>query len=201
MKDEQRDIRRKDLPNIGDPLSEPLRHRRLWACYLHRGYTRAAFARAMQTTWSVVQTWDEGTRGSISLDKLILASQVLGYSLDELCHGKQTLIGREPPLDHAGVMATLREIDASADARAAFARHLDSTEARFQELTRSYVQGWITGYAHGGAAGALVRGVNERALANAVASTAPSPLAADVTMPRDFVAPPPPRRRNAKKGV
>lgn len=164
----------KQRPNVADPLSEPLRHRRIWACYLHKGFTRASFARAMGTTWSVVQAWDLGKRNSISLEKLILAGRVLGYSLDELCHGKQTLVGREPTLGHAAIMEALREIGASADARAAFARHLESAEGRYQELTRSYVQGWVSGYGSGGEALALARGVNERALANAVASTAPA---------------------------
>lgn len=173
----EHELEAEQTPNVEDPLSEPVLHRRVWACYLHRGYTRASFARAMKTTWSVVQTWDHGKRGQMSLKKLIDASRILNYSLDELCHGKQALVGREPVLDRKGIMEALSEAGASSEARAAFGRHMTSPEGQYQEITRAYVHGWVTCYMQlGSEPEALKRAVNARALSNAVASTAPNVL-------------------------
>lgn len=172
----QKDPEEKDRPNVADPLSEPTLHRRVWACYLHRGYTRAGFARALGTSWSVVQTWDLGRspNGGISLPSLIKVSRVLGFTVEELCFGKQAHgPGREPVLDDAGIMEVLAECRASAAVRAAFAEHLASTAGRFQQATRSYVQGWVTGWMANARTAepeqeALISAVNSRARASAV---------------------------------
>lgn len=163
-----------DLPNAHDPLSEPLRHRRLWACYLHRGYTRATFAAAMETTYAVVHGWDHHTReGGISLAKLEKASRILRFSMDELCFGKrQTLLGREPALSDEEIRDALAEVGATHEERTAFGEHAASPVGRYQEITRSYVHGWLSGYrgSRGDVDRALVSGVNARAMSNAVAS-------------------------------
>lgn len=172
----------RDRPNVADPLSEPTLHRRVWACYLHRGYTRAAFARALGTSWSVVQTWDlaRSPNGGMSLASLIKVARVLGYTTDELCFGHQPPVGREPVLDASGIMKALAECNASAAARAAFAEHLTTTAARYQEVTRSYVHAWVGGWAaHAGSASpedeALIAAVNARARAKAVVDARPLP--------------------------
>lgn len=163
-------------PNVADPMSEPSRHRRVWAAYLHRGYTRASFAKALGSTWSVVQAWDEG-RATISLQMLERVRDVLGFSLEQLCFGSRAMAaaGSEPVLDAAGMQSALRECNASVHARAAFAAHTQTLEGQLQDITRSYVHAWIAGWQarsdqEDAAEHALITAVNARAVTNAVGS-------------------------------
>lgn len=75
-------------PNVLDPLSEPTRHRRIWAAYLAAGFTRREFAQKLGTNYHTVNRWDSGA-ATISLDMLERASGLVGYSLDELCFGRK----------------------------------------------------------------------------------------------------------------
>ena len=75
-------------PNIDDPLSEPTRHRRVWAAYLARGFTRRQFAEELGTNYHTVNRWDAGA-ATISLDMLQRASELLKYTMDELCFGRR----------------------------------------------------------------------------------------------------------------
>lgn len=76
-------------PNVADPLSESERHRRVWAAYLLRGYTRRSFARAIGTNYHTVNRWDAGA-ATISLEMLERASELLGFTMDELCFGRRS---------------------------------------------------------------------------------------------------------------
>lgn len=172
-----------ELPNVADPLSEPTLNRRVWAAYLQRKYTRKSFAEAMETTYAVVHGWDHGSPGrAMSLGKLQRASRLLGYTMDELCFGKQALIGRaEPVLDAAGIREALSEVNADIPTRAAFADHL-TKEGKFQEITRTYVHLWVSIHRQlrergvspeVAAAAALIEAVQGQAIAAAVAGTQP----------------------------
>lgn len=169
-------------PNAADPLSEPTLARRVWAAYLQRGYTRKTFAAAMETTYAVVHGWDHGAQSrGISLKKLQRASQLLGYSMDELCFGKQTAIGGEPVLTAREIVALVNSLRCDDDTRQAFKEHLQA-EGRYQEPTKIYVHVWISVYrqtrVRGGtkeqaSAAALIEAVSAQAMAEVVASTQP----------------------------
>lgn len=73
-------------PNVLDPLSEPTRHRRIWAAYLAAGFTRREFAQKLGTNYHTVNRWDSGA-ATISLDMLERTSALVGFSMDELCFG------------------------------------------------------------------------------------------------------------------
>lgn len=75
-------------PNVLDPLGEPTRHRRIWAAYLAAGFTRREFAHKLGTNYHTVNRWDSGA-ATISLDMLERASVLVGYSMDELCFGRE----------------------------------------------------------------------------------------------------------------
>jgi hypothetical protein len=77
------------LPNVLDPLSEPTIGRRLWAAYLRAGYTRASFSRALGVSYPTVDKWDID-RSIIDTVNLMEASQLVGYTMDELCFGRRT---------------------------------------------------------------------------------------------------------------
>jgi len=83
-------------PNIDDPLSEPTRHRRIWAAYLQRGLTRRQFAVELGTNYHTVNRWDAGA-ATISLDMLERASALLKYTMDELCFGRRRPAVVPPP--------------------------------------------------------------------------------------------------------
>lgn len=74
-------------PNKADPLSEPTVGRRQWAAYLARGWTRADYARRMGVKYQTVDRWDMDQQVP-GLDNLERASDLLGFSVRELVHGR-----------------------------------------------------------------------------------------------------------------
>jgi transcriptional regulator with XRE-family HTH domain len=162
-------------PNVDDPLSETARHRRIWAAYLSRGLTRKQFAQELGTNYHTVNRWDAGA-ATISLDMLQRASELLHYTMDELCFGKQAPPERRAPAVPAApaaapparaarhavpafngdATAPLNEVNIRAllDAqrvdpatRAAFGEHTVSPAGRYQSFTADYVVAWCAAYA------------------------------------------------------
>lgn len=178
-----------DKPNVDDPLSEPTRHRRLWAAYLAAGLTRRQFAQLLDTNYHTVCRWDMGA-AVMSLEMLERASKVVGYSMDELCFGRgdapeapppapqpvqqiPPVRQREPevPLSDAKVRALMDKHDVPAATRAAFGTHAVSPEGRYQTFTASYVEAWCAAHAEtGDPVEALRAAVNARATGEAVAA-------------------------------
>jgi transcriptional regulator with XRE-family HTH domain len=174
---------RPERPNAKDPMSEPSRHRRVWAAYLSRGMSRADFARAMGTRYQVVDRWDCG-EAVMGLDAFLLAAQVTRYSVDELAFGKGgNLAAMNEPTPHehslgaTALRGLLEELGASGEARSALGVHRGSREGRYQDFTRSYVEAWIASFTERRAAGdtpkqasaaALIAAVNARAQAGAI---------------------------------
>ena len=136
-------------PNRNHPLAELTPQRRLWGAYLHRGFDRASFARAMGTQYHTVDAWD-CERAMPTLKHWIKAIEVLGgvFSLDDLVYGAEgrPLHGVEPVLDVNGKRALLTRLHASDDERTAFAEHEDTPAGRYQRHTRTYVTQWIRTY-------------------------------------------------------
>lgn len=175
---------RPDKPSGKDPLSEPSRHRRVWAAYLSRGYSRADFARLMGTKYQVVDRWDLGTQ-TMSLDAFLRAAQLLQYSADELAFGRASATpapAEEAPkpersLSAPALRGLLEELNASGEARSALGVHRGSREGRYQDFTRSYVEAWVAAFTERRAAGdtakqataaAMISAVNARAQASAL---------------------------------
>lgn len=171
-------------PNTTDPLSEPLRHRRIWAAYLAAGYTRREFATKLGTNYHTVNRWDAGA-AAISLDMLIRASTLVGYTLDELCFGRgkqareasPTTTATLPPraaraqaaLSETEIRALLDAQRVDAFTRAAFGEHTASPAGRYQSFTPAYVETWCAVYAHSrDEQEALRAAVNARAVTEAV---------------------------------
>jgi transcriptional regulator with XRE-family HTH domain len=184
-----------DKPNIDDPLSEPTRHRRVWAAYLSRGFTRRQFAHALGTNYHTVNRWDAGA-AAISLDMLERASALLNYSMDELCFGRRSArLSAVPPaaapaaasapaapaaarqparagvLDEADIRRLFDAQHVDPVTRAAFGEHTVSPAGRYQTFTAEYIATWCAAYAitHNEHA-ALAAGVNARAVSEAVAA-------------------------------
>lgn len=122
-------------------MSEESLGARLWAAYLHRGYTRATFAAALGKTYATVDRWDTG-ESLPDIKVLMDASALVGFTLDQLCFGRERpdagtreVALREP----ADWFALLEQMDASYDARAALGEHLNSPAGRLQRSTRTYL--------------------------------------------------------------
>lgn len=177
-------------PNVDDPLSEPTRHRRLWAAYLAAGYSRREFAQKLGTNYHTVNRWDAGA-AAISLDMLERASQLVGFSMDELCFGRRapaasvpvTAVGplrgsaprpRPEALTEADIRALFDELNVDPATRAAFGEHAASAAGRYQTFTASYIEAWCSAYAYDAhdEQAALQAGVNARAVSEAAAAGA-----------------------------
>lgn len=149
-----------ERPNVDDPLSEPTRHRRLWAAYLQRGLTRREFAEKIGTNYHTVNRWDAGA-AAISLEMLERASKLVRYSMDELCFGKRAPVAlaaangtvrpvlESPisPLKDADIRSLMDRLRVDPLTRRAFGRHTSSDDGKFQTFTGDYVIAWCAAYA------------------------------------------------------
>lgn len=170
-----------ERPNVADPLSEPTRHRRLWAAYLAAGYTRREFAAKLGTNYHTVNRWDAGA-AAISLDMLERASALVRFSMDELCFGRPSatapttpssgaLQRRETALSDADIRALLDAQRVDPSTRAAFGEHAASPAGRYQSFTPAYIEAWCSAYGSTrDEAAALQAAVNARAITEAVAA-------------------------------
>lgn len=180
-----------EKPNVDDPLSEPTRHRRLWAAYLAAGFTRRDFAAKLGTNYHTVNRWDAGA-ATISLDMLERASLLVGFSMDELCFGRRgvgspaepvtavapqrpKLAGPRQPeaaaLTEAEIRALFDTQRVDAATRAAFGQHAASPAGRYQTFTSAYVEAWCSAYAYArDDQQALMAAVNARAVTEAAAA-------------------------------
>lgn len=184
-------------PNVDDPLSEPTRHRRVWAAYLRAGFTRRTFASTIGTNYHTVNRWDAGA-AAMSLDMLERATPLLGFTMDELCFGRPQPIAADnrsfaasaavdtqvAELRSARVMEVLSEADirvlfdaqrVDPEVRAAFGEHAASPAGRYQSFTAAYVEAWCAAYAQSrDDVQALHAAANARAVTEAVAASVPS---------------------------
>ncbi len=166
-------------PNAADPFSEPTIHRRLWAGYLSKGYSRASWAVAMEVSYTAVDQWDLG-KVVPRLDKLMRACELLGWSMDELCYGRSApRSGRtEPELSRDAIKALLAELRVTSEQIEALGEYERSPAGQYQRFTRSYVAAFVERYALARAEGldqqasiaaAKVTAANARANAEAIA--------------------------------
>jgi transcriptional regulator with XRE-family HTH domain len=168
-----------EKPNVEDPLSEPTRHRRLWAAYLAAGFTRREFAAKLGTNYHTVNRWDAGA-AAISLDMLERASALVRYSMDDLCFGRAAAPAkpatpapqrRESVLTEAEIRALFDTQRVDPSTRAAFGEHAASPAGRYQSFTPAYVEAWCAAYAYArDEAQALQAAVNARAVSEAAAA-------------------------------
>lgn len=167
-------------PNVADPLSEPTRHRRVWAAYLRAGLTRHDFADRLNTNYHTVCRWDTGA-AAMNLDALERASRIVGYSMDELCFGHAGAPApapatpppsrREVPLTDAEIRELFDRQHVPAATRAAFGEHTVSPAGRYQTFTAAYVEAWCAAHAQTGDGNqALQSAVSARAVTEAVAA-------------------------------
>lgn len=161
-------------PNVDDPLSEPTRHRRVWAAYLARGMTRREFAQKIGTNYHTVNRWDAGA-AVMSLEMLERCVPLLGYSMDELSFGRKGAPARiqhtEAPLSEAQIRRLLDQLDIDPVTRAAFGEHAVSPAGRYQTFTGAYVEGWCSTYAAtSDEVQALQAATNTRAIAEVVSA-------------------------------
>jgi transcriptional regulator with XRE-family HTH domain len=167
-------------PNIADPLSEPTRHRRVWAAYLAAGLTRREFAERLGTNYHTVNRWDAGA-AVMSLDMLerAVSLRLVHYSMDQLCFGRAAApsLGTEPararelPLAEADIRALFDAQRVDPATRAAFGEHAVSPAGRYQTFTASYVEAWCAAYAATrDETQALQAAVGQRAATEAVAA-------------------------------
>jgi transcriptional regulator with XRE-family HTH domain len=131
-------------PNVQDPLSEASLGRRLWAGYLRAGFTRMSFSRAMGVTYATIDRWDLG-ESTPDLLLLMKAAVLIKMSLDDLCFGREHPAHneRERTLERTDVIATLDQLEASSEARAAFGRFWRSPEGELQRVTRTYLTTFV----------------------------------------------------------
>jgi len=134
-------------PNVADPLSEPTVNRRLWAAYLQRGFTRADVAKRLEVSYQSVDSWDT-EKTTPSLDVLVRASQLVQYSMDELCFGHHPpkLRRAEGELSRDAIKLLLVELGASSAEIEALGEHEQSPAGRFQRFTRTYVGAFVGAY-------------------------------------------------------
>lgn len=129
-------------PNVSDPLSEPTLNRRLWAAYKALGMTRRDFARALDAGENLVTYWDTG-KTTISLVYLIKAARVVGYSLDELVHGRSAEHMRS--LSAEQIRTLLDDAGASYAQRDALSELMRTQPA--EPLSAAYVRGFLRSFA------------------------------------------------------
>jgi len=165
-------------PNKDNPLAESSLNRRLWAAYLHRGYTRADFARMLGLHYTGLYAIDVGKSGVPKLQTLILSSQLLGFSLDDLVFGHARPVGAaEVELTRDGVKAVLVKIGADTDVIEMLGDYVHSSAGHFQTFTRSWVEAFNQDYRAAIADGltperAFERAKGAAAKARALAATA-----------------------------
>ena len=164
-----------DKPNVEDPLSEPTRHRRVWAAYLAAGMTRREFAQKLDTNYHTVNRWDAGA-AVMSLEMLERAATLLGYSMDELSFGRKGapaphIQHTDAPLSEPEIRALMDRMRADPATRAAFGEHAVSPSGRYQSFTGSYVEAWCSAYAATqDSTQALQAATNARAVTEAVST-------------------------------
>lgn len=157
--------------------------RRIWASYLAAGMTRYAFAAKLGVAYSTVDAWD--TESSMPrLGEIMAVCALLGVRLEQIVYGEdgQPLDGHggaEAELDDGAVKALLAQIEASPAEVAALGEYLATPGARFQRVTRSLVEAFVSSHVsalhhHAPAAEALEQaieqGIAARTLASAVQS-------------------------------
>lgn len=135
-------FQRKTLPepNKDKPLAEPSLNRRLWAAYLHRGYTHADAARMLGIHYTGLHNIVTGKSGVPKLQTLILASQLFGFTLDELVFGHERPTGAEVELTRDGVKALLLKLGAHDDVIERLGDYTHSAAGHFQTFTRAWVE-------------------------------------------------------------
>lgn len=136
-------------PNRLAPLSETALNRRVWAAYLHAGYDRTRFAAAMGVQYSLVSHWDTG-KHAMSLAHFMRASELVGFTMDELAHGPTAMRpgqGPEASLNQDAIRTLLLAVHASSEQIVALGEHQESAVGRLQPMTRSYVLAFIETYA------------------------------------------------------
>jgi len=127
----------------GDPLSEPTRQARLQAAVRKRGLTVQEFARRLGVRWQTAQQWFAGSPPG--LDLFTSACELVGYSMVDITYGYER--PRHPRvLTTEEIKRVFAELATPAELRAAFARHQDSPEGRYQEYSRAYVCGWLDAF-------------------------------------------------------
>ncbi len=143
-------VKKYKTPDIAAPLEEPTLNRRLWAAYLRAGFDRASFARAMGVGYNLVQNWDGG-KNVITLVHLMRASEIVGYTLDELVYGSDggaVHKARETrSLDERGVMAVLDDMHATSEQLRALADMRVSAAGVRQRLTPIFVRTFLQVFA------------------------------------------------------
>lgn len=161
-------------PNVQDPFGEPTIGRRVWACYLAKGYKRFSFAKALGVSYSTVDAWD-CDKSVPSLELLESIVKLLEVPVQNLIFGHA---GAPQGSVHASGLtrearlALLNEIGASPAQRAALAAHEDSIEGRYQLFTREYVIQWLAAYDEARSAGASAAEAGAAALAPAITARA-----------------------------
>lgn len=75
-------------PNIDDPLSNDTFHDRFHAAYRAAGYNRAKFAEKLDINYHALDAIDQG-KAMPKLPLLAAAAKLVGYTMDELYHGRQ----------------------------------------------------------------------------------------------------------------
>jgi transcriptional regulator with XRE-family HTH domain len=122
---------------------------------LRAGLTRAEFARKINVGYGTIDTWDRGV-AMPALKNLANAAPIVGYSVEELLHGRGgaapgvTPIRRRSPehgLSMEEVQRLMEEVHATGDQAIALGKHRGSDEGRFQPLTRSYCLAYIGAFA------------------------------------------------------
>jgi transcriptional regulator with XRE-family HTH domain len=134
-------------PNTEDPLSEPTVGRRIHAAYLRAGYNRHTFAQAMGLTYPAVDQLDKGAAVP-KLANLMKASELVGFTLDELVYGHHPPHARrmEPELTKDAIKSLLQELRADADAIEALGEYERSGAGQYQTYTRSFVAAFVERY-------------------------------------------------------
>lgn len=127
-----------------DPLTEPTREARLHAAMLAGGHTISTLARALGMRWQTVSDWFSGSVPS--LEAFARACELLGYSMIDIFYGYERP-GSARVLTQDEIKRLLRELGTGPELRAAFARHQDSPEGRYQDYSRAYITTWLTSFA------------------------------------------------------
>jgi len=171
-----------ELPPVNHPLEHETLQRRIRALYVSKGYTRMSFAKATGIGYNVICTWDSEAHVPL-LRQLVRVSTVLDVSLDDLVHGRKGRPAYSPgPVADEVVREVLDGMRATPAQRAAVGEHLSSPVARYQQVTREYVQRYAQVYGDQLTAGATTKRAADVAFAEAVnmraltaAATAPAP--------------------------
>lgn len=176
-------------PNVGDPLSEPTVGRRIWATYLALGFNRRTWAEKTGITYQTADNYDTG-RTAPSLEHVMLAAQLSGFTTDQLCWGYNRPHGLrdEQELSREAVKSLLHDLRASDETKEALAMHEQSAAGHYQRFTRSYVGAFCERFSLARREGlgvqaaidaAKATAANARANAEAVAAKLSAPVSAE----------------------